>query len=63
MAIATVVFVFVYVTILDICGWINVWQEAKVKVAAQKIIEQMILPPEEQKRARLFNSATYPVQN
>jgi uncharacterized membrane protein YagU involved in acid resistance len=63
MAIATVIFVFVYVTILDICGWINVWKEAKVKVAAQKILEQIILPPEEHKRTGLFNAAIYPAHN
>jgi hypothetical protein len=63
MALATVIFVFVFVTILDFCGWINAWQEAKVKVAAQKILEQIILPPEEQKRAGLFNVAICPVQN
>jgi hypothetical protein len=54
MAIATVVFVFVYATILDIYCWINVWKEAKVRVAAQKILEQ--------KRAELFNAVIYPVQ-
>ena len=59
MALATVVFVFVFVTILDICGWINVWKEAKVKVSAQKILDQTILPPDEQKRAALFNAALY----
>jgi hypothetical protein len=63
MAIATVVFVFVNVTILDICGWFKVWQEARVKVARQRILEQIILPPQEQKRAGSFNAAIYPAQN
>jgi uncharacterized membrane protein YagU involved in acid resistance len=63
MAIAIVAFVFVFVTILDIHGWIKVWQEAKVKVARQRILEQIILLPEKQKRARLFNAAIYPAQN
>ena len=63
MAIAIVVFVFVFATILDVLGWINVWKEAKVKVAAQKILEQLILPPDEQKRAGLFNAAIYPAHN
>lgn len=51
MAIAVVVFVFVFATILDICAWINIWKEAKVRVTALKILDQIILPPEEQKRA------------
>jgi hypothetical protein len=63
MAIAIVVFVVVFATILDVRGWINVWQEAKVKIAAQKILEQIILPPEEQKRAGLFNAALYRTHN
>ena len=63
MAIATVVFVFIYVTILDICGWFKVWQEAKVRVARQRILERIILLPEKQKHTGLFNTAIYPAQN
>ena len=59
MSIATAVFVLVFVTVLVISGWIIVWKEAKAKVAAQKIIEQMILPPEEQKHSGLFNAGLY----
>ena len=63
IAIGVFVFVFVFVAILDIHGWINVWKEARVKVAEQKILEQTILPAEGQKRTGLFNAAIYPAHN
>ena len=58
-----VTFVIVFAVVIMVGEWSKVFRNAKRMVAADKLKQACTLPPEEVKRAELFNATVYRNEN